>query len=1688
MPKGKARPMPHRGEEVVPSSPIDKFLAPVPSAPPESPEPAGPEVHAPDGITLLPVAISVVMNAVLAESPYCDGLLEYQNANSSGSWALYLPYILGEMQRCVVLNDPTAFIGFIPVLTVEIFQEFTHHQVYETPKYMKHLAAIDEQGEQFVMRASNQDHWCAYVGLLSVIRTHSTSIALGGHTSGPWGRVVAVVSALNNELAVLVADALCEALDLGLSRRFNTTGYASTVAPAPGQLPRLTPTMLIFSSNRWTVNVARWPCAATAPMHWIQFWMQPEQGPKAFAEMRARRRFLSKNPMQVLWDGSKRGLTLSLPQKVALTGSRKRLARADVCQRLLNDLMNLRNQVDDTTSLVSLMNTVSACASAHVKELGGDEDAVLRNIAFAAATFLVAMGGNLVNKLHDASADLEQAQPIGSRKRVITESQHAALTHAYDRLSPGDKGFAADRDAAGLEMWKRGGAVGGHFCLFEDIEIPHVKTGKRERVGDWIHYELRLNSPIPNDEPKDFRPTDILLKSPAKCTSITQMLSIAWSDVMIGHYLDTGHGNVDSLGQQENASMLLQLTPEQFRAWARVEWTCGAKLLGTARNDEPTMNGPLVRSIAERFHSQLHFADKEVGRPPLIAVNVAADTEVLVCDYHCAGDPATRHRASERETRNISDAHYERVCSFLGLSQGLGDDFRNLRIGSVNDLCDGARIVPVLSAGPNDGIWIDASDKFSGWSIELRLKYAIVLKGGSLRLSCGHDSKSTCELEARRQARRARLVRTFKRVAAIVLLLRRWHFSAPLQASYRTFMKTYVPPVPNAIRQCVHKAIEHAFLMAECRRLEAKRKEEEAREAAERALEEKVLSHALVKRVIAGAVVEAYKAERAAYIAQRDAEAAARAAVIARVRKLNLESYQKFALRAKEREREAKEAAPREAAAARAAERAAKAQAAAEAKAQALVEHQAQVVARRVQREKEKAQRKAAEKAQRKAAEEAERARTEAEAERARTERERERAATLAREKAAREFNENARAAREEREAAEAAEAKAKKDQEELERAMREVDDEAAAAREAAGKAARAAEAAALAESKAEEERQRREEQGRAARASEPPLVLSDSKGLEAAQRAASEAIRTGQRELDVHYRMMCAGEAPYDPHIDRRWKQSQHDRERERLAREEREAKRRLQGSPLEREIVAGRERATHEAQRGARLVERGDGEAQRREARRRAQEELARAAREQEDFARAARESALAEHAERIAKDKPRRDACLRKLDAMELDAHAVQRAQERMPNFARNARWFGAYRLLLRACAAARQAEDDRLNMPPEATPRRRQALWEAVVHTNDTVALEHKKIKGIAKAELEHEDNERRRAEAAEAAEAERQRVVASEAEATKLSEAAAPDHAVVAALASAKAHRDQCCARLQEAIAQMREAEVAHHNAKSRPRHERDELYALVEFLRTEEETARKEYQEALKTTNDLEEQHGPAALRAAVTQAQADGNAQATADLQRRLGISPPPASPGAASSSGASSSSSPSPPPALECGTDVVNVEAQRLRLCAAVTGACEATKIAQRENHAAMKYNKPLSERQAAFHRFKACRATEEDARRALARFAEAHRPSWSPPLPPEPPPPLPPPAPPPPQAQVQVLAPAPARAPPPAPPSAETTTHETACIICMDAPRNHAAIACGHQVVCGGCCAQLDRCPVCRCETAFLRLILS
>jgi hypothetical protein len=44
------------------------------------------------------------------------------------------------------------------------------------------------------------------------------------------------------------------------------------------------------------------------------------------------------------------------------------------------------------------------------------------------------------------------------------------------------------------------------------------------------------------------------------------------------------------------------------------------------------------------------------------------------------------------------------------------------------------------------------------------------------------------------------------------------------------------------------------------------------------------------------------------------------------------------------------------------------------------------------------------------------------------------------------------------------------------------------------------------------------------------------------------------------------------------------------------------------------------------------------------------------------------------------------------------------------------------------------------------------------------------------------------------------------------------------------------------------------------------------------------------------------------------------------------------------------------------------------------------------------------------------------------------------------------------------------------------ETMCVVCFDAPKDHAIVPCGHQCVCAGCAEQLTKtrtpsCPVCR-----------
>jgi hypothetical protein len=56
------------------------------------------------------------------------------------------------------------------------------------------------------------------------------------------------------------------------------------------------------------------------------------------------------------------------------------------------------------------------------------------------------------------------------------------------------------------------------------------------------------------------------------------------------------------------------------------------------------------------------------------------------------------------------------------------------------------------------------------------------------------------------------------------------------------------------------------------------------------------------------------------------------------------------------------------------------------------------------------------------------------------------------------------------------------------------------------------------------------------------------------------------------------------------------------------------------------------------------------------------------------------------------------------------------------------------------------------------------------------------------------------------------------------------------------------------------------------------------------------------------------------------------------------------------------------------------------------------------------------------------------------------------------------------------------PPAAPAPHPDAEETMCVVCFDAPKDHAIVPCGHQCVCGACAEQLAKtrtptCPVCR-----------
>ena len=54
--------------------------------------------------------------------------------------------------------------------------------------------------------------------------------------------------------------------------------------------------------------------------------------------------------------------------------------------------------------------------------------------------------------------------------------------------------------------------------------------------------------------------------------------------------------------------------------------------------------------------------------------------------------------------------------------------------------------------------------------------------------------------------------------------------------------------------------------------------------------------------------------------------------------------------------------------------------------------------------------------------------------------------------------------------------------------------------------------------------------------------------------------------------------------------------------------------------------------------------------------------------------------------------------------------------------------------------------------------------------------------------------------------------------------------------------------------------------------------------------------------------------------------------------------------------------------------------------------------------------------------------------------------------------------------------------APPAAPAVEEEVLCVVCMDAPKQHSILPCGHQCVCEACAQQLTQkspptCPVCR-----------
>jgi hypothetical protein len=57
------------------------------------------------------------------------------------------------------------------------------------------------------------------------------------------------------------------------------------------------------------------------------------------------------------------------------------------------------------------------------------------------------------------------------------------------------------------------------------------------------------------------------------------------------------------------------------------------------------------------------------------------------------------------------------------------------------------------------------------------------------------------------------------------------------------------------------------------------------------------------------------------------------------------------------------------------------------------------------------------------------------------------------------------------------------------------------------------------------------------------------------------------------------------------------------------------------------------------------------------------------------------------------------------------------------------------------------------------------------------------------------------------------------------------------------------------------------------------------------------------------------------------------------------------------------------------------------------------------------------------------------------------------------------------------------PAAAPAPHSDAEEALCVLCLDAPKDHIIIPCGHQCVCGPCAEKLKRvkrnpaCPICR-----------